>query len=76
MGSLLLLTAEEKSRYNGKTIEQIKDNLPKGLSRRLKDRYISNCKEVINHQTHGHDLQLIDLIKNENFQIIKPYIIN
>ena len=57
-------------RYNGKTIQEIENNLPKNITWIEKETYIKNCIEVANNELNGVNKGLNELIKNSNFNII------
>ena len=59
--------------YNGYTIEQVKNNLPKNMIEEHKQLYLNNCKEVIKNNTSGTNLNQNENIKNSNFMLIQFY---
>ena len=65
----------ENSLYNSKTIEQICNNLPECMPQIHKDMYLNNCKRVIECQVSGYNINEIEIIKNANFILLKPYYI-
>ena len=60
--------------YNGYTLEQIQNNLPKGMIERHKIEYIDNCKEVIELQKNGYNIERQNSLKNYNFNLISFYL--
>ena len=60
--------------YNGYTIEQIKKMNFSGWSSADREKYIENCREVINLQLSGINLGMIECLKNMNHYIAKRYI--
>ena len=63
----------EKSLYNGKTIEEIRHNLPESMPQIHRNLYLNNCKRVIECQESGYNLNEIEMIKNSNFILLQPY---
>jgi len=59
--------------YNGMTIEEIKNNLPKNMTSCHKKMYLNNCKEVYFNEKYGINLGLCQAIRNSNFNLIKIY---
>jgi hypothetical protein len=59
--------------YNGMTIEEIKNNLPKNMTSSHKKMYLNNCEEVYFNEKHGINLGLCQAIRNSNFNLIKIY---
>lgn len=65
----------EQTTYNGKTLEQIENNLPSNMIQLHKDMYMNNCKKVIECQVSGYNLNEIEVIKNANFILHNMYYI-
>ena len=60
--------------YNGHTINEIETMPFSGWHPADKERYIKNCREVIDIQLSGVNLSMIECIKNTNHQIAKQYL--
>jgi hypothetical protein len=58
--------------YNGKTYEQIENNLPKNMNHTDKERYLKNVKEYIKLKDSNKGYK--ECILNTNNEIIKNYI--
>jgi hypothetical protein len=58
--------------YNGRTFEEVKNNLPKNIHPVDKDRYLKNVIEFmkLGNSNKGYK----ECILNTNFEIIKQYI--
>jgi hypothetical protein len=59
--------------YNGLTLEQIKNNLPPNMAEVHKMQYLNNCKEVINNEASGFNLDYNEALRNYNFNLILFY---
>ena len=60
--------------YNGLTLEKIKNNFPSNMIEAHKVQYLQNCKQVINNQQSGFNLDFNECLKNSNFNIINFYL--
>ena len=60
--------------YNGYTIEEIESMPFKGWAECHVKEYIRNCKEVIDIQMSGVNLNTIWGIKNYNFNLVQFYL--
>ena len=58
--------------YNGKTYEQVENNLPTNMHKVDKRIYLQNVKEFIKLGSSNQGYK--ECILNSNFNIIKPYI--
>lgn len=63
----------DAQKYNGYSLEDIKNNLPKNMIERHKTDYLNNCKKVIERQETKFNLNEIESLKNYNFNLIKLY---
>ena len=59
--------------YNGLTLEQIKNNLPSNMAEDHKIQYLNNCKQVINNEASGFNLNYNEALRNYNFNLIRFY---
>ncbi len=57
--------------YNGYSVRQILANLPDGMTRNEKRRYIYNCIEVYRNEIADTNLGYNDKIRYSNFLLIK-----
>lgn len=62
--------------YNGKTTEQIQNNLPCNMVQCHKELYMKNVNRVIEIQTTGYNKHEIEGLKNTNFLLIQLYLFN
>ncbi len=62
---------ETKGLYNGKTIEQIEDNMPDILIPAHKEMYLNNCREVIRNEAEGYNLNYCQRLRDSNFMLIE-----
>jgi len=60
--------------YNGKTVDQIKANLPVNMCESHRKTYMANVNRVIECQTTGYNLNEIEPLKNFNFNLINLYL--
>lgn len=60
--------------YNGKTIEEIRENMPDWFPKVHQYLYIKNCERVIECQKSGYNLNEIEPLKNFNHELFKSYI--
>ncbi len=58
--------------YNGMTLQQIENNLPKNIHHIDKQIYLSNVKEYI--KLGNTNKRYKECILNSNFEIIKRYL--
>lgn len=65
---------ENKALYNGKTVEQIENNLPANMISEHCKHYLNNVREVIQCQLTGINTQEIEIRKNANFNLINFYL--
>jgi hypothetical protein len=61
----------DKPLYNGRTIEQIRNNMHPNMCAAWIDSYIDNCTRVIECQMSGKNLNEIEDLKNYNFNLLK-----
>ena len=60
-------------KYNGMTIEEINNNLPKNMIEGHKTEYINNCKFVIKNEAAGYNIDYCQTVRNANFNLILFY---
>lgn len=60
--------------YNGLTLEQIKNNLPPNMAEDHKLQYLNNCKQVIQNEDSGFNLDYNEALRNYNFNLIRFYL--
>jgi len=63
----------DRSKYNGRTPEQIKNNLPGNMAGRHKALYMKRVDRVIRCQQSGMNINEIEAIKNSNHELHKLY---
>jgi hypothetical protein len=59
--------------YNGLTLEKIKLNFPPNMAEVHKMQYLNNCKQVINNEASGFNLDYNEALRNYNFNLILFY---
>jgi hypothetical protein len=60
--------------YNGKTLEEIEANLHPDMPQIHRDLYLNNCKEVINNEAAGVNLDYCQTLRNSNFLLTNFYL--
>jgi len=68
-----IINVELSDKYNGYTINEIESMPFSGWSECHKKDYIKNCKQVIECQMSGYNLNEIECLKNYNFSLVKFY---
>lgn len=56
--------------YNGKTLREIENNLPKNISDAEKELYLKNIREIISIEKSGKNKGVAESLKNYNFAMI------
>jgi hypothetical protein len=60
--------------YNGLTLEQIKLNFSPNMAEVHKMQYLNNCKQVIQNEASGFNLDYNEALRNYNFNLIRFYL--
>jgi hypothetical protein len=59
--------------YNGLTLEQIKKNFPPNMAEVHQMQYLNNCKQVMENEASGFNLDYNEALRNYNFNLIRFY---
>jgi hypothetical protein len=61
--------------YNGMTLAEIEANLHPNMIPAHRELYLNNCKEVIENETAGFNLDYCQAVRNSNFRLTEMYLI-